>query len=83
MWVFLYGGYNDLKLNWLKKSGIKPSVEPEKEVRISKEHKPIVITAVEIQNDFGLILHKFDLLKAFNISARIVKFINNYRRNKS
>ena len=34
---------------------IKPSVESEKEVKISKEHKSTVITKVEIQDDFDLL----------------------------
>ena len=38
---------------------MNPFVESEKEVKISKEHKSIVITTVEIQDDFVLILRKF------------------------
>ena len=45
-----------VKENWPRQPDIKLSVESEKEVKISKEHKSIVITAVEIQDDFDLIL---------------------------
>ena len=68
--------------NWPSQPDIKPSAESEKEVKISKEHKSIVITTVEIQDDFDLLLHKFDLYKAFRISAWILRFISNYRKNK-
>ena len=49
--------------NWPRQLDIKPSVESDKEVKISKEHKSIVITTVEIKDDFDLIMHKFDLHK--------------------
>ena len=68
--------------NWPRQPDIKPSVESEKEVKISKEHKSIVITTVEIQHDFDLLLHKFDLHKALRISAWSLRFINNCRKNK-
>ena len=71
-----------VKENWSRQPDIKPSVESEKEVKVSKEHKYIVITAVEIQDDFDLLLHKFDLHKALRISAWILRFINNCRKNK-
>ena len=54
----------------------------EKEVKISKERKSIVIRTVEIHDDFDLILHKFDLHKALWISVWILRFINNCRKNK-
>ena len=57
-----------VKENWLRQPGIKPSEESEKEVKISKEHKSIVFTTVAIQDDFNLILHKFDLHSLKNIS---------------
>ena len=49
-------------------------MESEKEVKISKayRHKPIVLTPVEIQDDFDLMLQKFDLCKAFRISFSIL-----------
>ena len=40
------------------------------------------MSSVEIQGDFDLILHKFDLHKALRISAWILRFINNCRKNK-
>ena len=43
----------------------KPSVESEKRLKILKEHKSIVITAIEIQDDFCLILYKSDSQKGF------------------
>ena len=71
-----------VKENW--QPDVKPSKEPEKEVKISKEHKSIVITTVAIQDDFDLILHIFDLHKALKTSAWILylRFINNCRKNK-
>ena len=54
---------------WPRQPDIKPYEESEKGVKISKEHKTIFITAVEIQDAFDLILHKFDLHKACRISA--------------
>ena len=54
---------------WSRQPDIKPSAESETEVKISKEHKSFVITTVEIQDDFDLILHKFDLHKALRTSA--------------
>ena len=71
-----------VKENWPRQPYIKPSIESEKEVKISKEHKSIVITTVEIQDDFDLLLHKFDLHKALRISVWILRFINNCRKNK-
>ena len=50
-------------------SNINPYVESEKEVKISKEHKSIVITRVKIQDDFDLILRKLYSHKAFRILA--------------
>ena len=41
-----------------------------------------MITTVEGQYDFDLILHKFDLHKALRISAWILRFINNCRKSK-
>ena len=35
-----------VKENWSRQPDIKPSVESEKEVKISKEHNSIVITAI-------------------------------------
>ena len=70
------------KENWPRQPNTKPSVESEKEVKISKEHKSIVITIVEIQDDFDLILDKFNLHKVLRISAWIQRFINNCRKNK-
>ena len=64
-------------------SNINPCVESEKEVKISKEHKSIVITRVKIQDDFDLILRKFYSHKAFRILAWILRFINNCRKNKT
>ena len=43
-----------IKENWSIKPDMKPSVESEKEVKISKQHKSIVITAVETQDDVDL-----------------------------
>ena len=71
-----------VKENWPRQPDIKPSEESEKEVEISKEHKYIVFTTVAIQDDFDLILHKFDLHKTLRISAWILRFINNCRKNK-
>ena len=71
-----------VKENWPRQPDIKPSEESQKEVKISKEHKSIVFTIVPIQNDFDLILHKFDLHKALRISAWILRFISNCRKNK-
>ena len=59
---------------------MKPSVESEKEVKISKEYKSITITTVEIHYDFDLILDKFYLYKALRISAWILRFISSYRK---
>ena len=61
-----------VKENWLSQLDIKPSAESEKEVKFSKEPKSIGITLVEIQDDFDLVLRKFDLHKAFRISAWIL-----------
>ena len=72
-----------VKENWPRQPDIKPSEESEKEVEISKEHKYIVFTTVAIQDDFDLILHKFDLHKALRISAWILRFINNRKNKKS
>ena len=71
-----------VKENWLRQQDIKPSVESEEEVKISKEHKSIVITAAEIQGEFDLILQKFDLNKALGVPACIVRFINICRKSK-
>ena len=71
-----------LKGNWPRQPDIKPSEESEKEVKTSKGHKSIVITTVKIQDDFYLILHKLDLNKTSRISAWILIFINNCRKNK-
>ena len=38
------------KENWLRQPHIKSSVESEKEIKISKEHKSIVFRTVEIQD---------------------------------
>ena len=65
-----------------RRPDIKPSEESEKEVKISKEYKSIVFTTVAIQDDFDSILRKFDLHKALRISAWILIFINNCRKNK-
>ena len=56
-----------VKENWPRQPDIKPSVESEKEVKISKEHKYIFFIANEIRDDFDLILHKFDLRKALRV----------------
>ena len=69
-------------MNWPRQPDIKPSEESEKEVKISKERKSIVFTTVAIQDDFDLILHKFDLHKALRTSAWILRFINNCSKNK-
>ena len=53
-----------VKKNWPWQPDLKPSEESEKEIRILKEHKSIVFTTVAIQDDFDLMLHKFDLQKA-------------------
>ena len=58
-----------LVTGWSRQPDIKSSAESETEVKISKEHKSFVITTVEIQDDFDLILHKFDLHKALRTSA--------------
>ena len=71
-----------VKENWPRQPDTTPSVEFEKEIKISKEHTTIIIATVGIQNDFDLILHNFDLHKAFRISAWILRFINNCRKNK-
>ena len=72
-----------VKENWPRQPDIKPSEESEKEVKISKERKSIVFTTVAIQDDFDLILHKFDLHKALRISAWILRFINCRKNKKS
>ena len=64
-------------------TNINPCVESEKEVKIPKEHKSIVITRVKIQDDFDLILRRFYLHKAFRILAWILRFISNCRKNKT
>ena len=69
-----------VKENWLRQPDMKPSVESEKEVKISKEYKSITITTVEIHYDFDLILDKFYLYKALRISAWILRFISSYRK---
>ena len=71
-----------VKENWPRQLDIKPSEESEKVVKISKEHKSNVFTTVAIQDEFDLILHKFDLHKALRTSAWILRFINNCRKNK-
>ena len=71
-----------VKENWPRQLGIKQFEESEKEVKILKEHKSIVITTGAVQDDFDLILHKFDLHKALKISAWILRFINNCRKHK-
>ena len=50
----------------LKKTarGKHKTIESEQEVKISKVIKSIVTTPVGVQDDFDLILHKFDLHKA-------------------
>lgn len=58
---------------------MKPSSDSEKDVKISKKHKSIVITAVKIQEDFDLMLHKLDLHNVFWMSTWILRFINNRR----
>ena len=80
MWKGL--SWLQVRENWSRQPDKKPFVEWEKEVKISKEHKSIVITTVEVQDDFDLILHKFDLNKPLRISARILRFIKNCRKNK-
>ena len=60
----------------------KSSVESEKEFKILKEHKSIVFTTTEIQDDFCLILRKSDSHKTFRISAWVLIFINNCTKNK-
>ena len=80
MWKGL--SWLQVRENWSSQPDKKPFVEWEKEVKISKEHKSIVITTVEVQDDFDLILHKFDLNKPLRISARILRFIKNCRKNK-
>ena len=71
-----------VKENWPRKQDIKTSVESEKEVKISKEHKSIVITAAKIQGEFDLILQEFDLNNALRVPACIVRFINICRKSK-
>ena len=71
-----------VKENWPRQRYIKLSAKSEKEVKISKERKSIVFTTVEIQDDFDLILDKFDLQKASRISAWILIFINNCRKKQ-
>ena len=52
----------------------KPSVESEKRLKILKEHKSIVITVIEIQDDFCLILYKSDSQKGFwDLSTTVQK----------
>ena len=58
-----------VKEKWSRQPDIKPSEESQKELKISKEHKAIVFLTAAIQDDFDLILHKFDLHKALRISA--------------
>ena len=58
---------------------MKPSADSEKDVKISKKHKSILITTVEIQEDFDLMLHKLDLQNVFRMSTWILRFINNRR----
>ena len=48
---------------------MKPSADSEKDVKISKKHKSIIITTVEIQEDFDLMLHKLDLQNVFRMST--------------
>ena len=71
-----------VKENW--QPNIKPSEESEKisKIKISKEHKSIVITTAAIQDDFDLILQIFYLHKALRISAWILRFINSCRKTK-
>ena len=71
-----------VKKNWPRQPSIKPSVESEKEVKISKKHKSVVSTTVEIQDDFDLIMYKFELNKALRIPASILRFVKNCRKNK-
>ena len=47
-----------------------------------KEHKSIVFTTTEIQDDFCLMLHKPDSHKTFKISAWTLRFINNCTKYK-
>ena len=54
-----------VKEKWPMQTDKKPSVESEKRLKILKEHKSIVITAIEIQDDFCLILYKSDSQKGF------------------
>ena len=58
---------------------MKPSADSEKDVKISKKHKSILITTVEIQEDVDLMLHKLDLQNVFRMSTWILRFINNRR----
>ena len=60
----------------------KSSVESEKEFKILKEHKSIVFTTTEIQDDFCLILRKSDSHKTFRISAWVLIFVSNCTKNK-
>ena len=72
--------------NWPRQSDIKLFVESYREVKISKEQKSIIITTVKIQDDFDLILIKFDLCKTFRISAWMkqkIRSTNNRRICKS
>ena len=71
-----------VKRNWPMQTNQKSSVESEKEFKILKEHKSIVFTATEIQDDFCLILRKSDSHKTFRISAWVLIFINNCTKNK-
>ena len=71
-----------VKGNWPRQPDIQPSEESEREIKISKGHKSIVFTTVGIQDDFNLILNKFDLSKALRTSTWILRFINNCRKNK-
>ena len=48
---------------------MKPSADSEKDVKISKKHKSILITTVEIQEDVDLMLHKLDLQNVFRMST--------------
>ena len=71
-----------VRRNLVEATRHKTICRSDKEVKISKERKSIVIRTVEIQDDFDLILYKFDLHKALRISAWILRFINNCRKNK-
>ena len=69
-----------LKENWPRQPDIKSSEESEKEVKISKEHKSNVFTTVAIQDDFDLILHKFDIHKTLRISAWILRLSTTVKK---